>query len=422
MQLTYAKNECPHANEGTHLTSRMTSSNTTQTNSQQLVEYFHYGARFQLPEWYQVQESDLPEWRLAHFALIIPLPTGLANTPSQDEWIPGRFRGIKTIEVPARKKETDLFVKPTKLLDEDRDQPSYYYAPRAFHVDAHTHFRSPLRDSIGADAVDGGLVRSDCQKVTRETNNSVTFEASRYMFQPDITKDANSSGQQVPPPADSRQSKKVGRFLYLKDGDNDAAKVTLVCAEILNYCGPKLRNLSTDSHRRNQLPKFENQFLVLHVVAENCSSPMVEQISRSLHKPRNKVKYRIPESEYGDVFKSLLPNATRESSVTAQESTTWTGRTSLIQLYLQRVEMELLGEQFDPQNPNLKMAAGDFLRRSDNSPISANNRVFAVTTATPGREKFQLDSHFLQTTEEDRQNWTAHDTWSWFLANRADSV
>lgn len=402
------------------MTTRMTSSDTTHQDSDRSVEYFHYGAKFLLPNWYQVQESNLPEWRLAHFALIIPMPTGLVDTPPQGTWIPGRFRGIKTIEVPARKKETDLFLKPTALLDEERDEPAYFYAPRAFHVDAHTHFRAPLRDSIGADAVDGGLIRSDWQKVPRTANNDVTFEASRCMFQPDITQDANSSGQQVPPPQDPRQSEKEGHFLYLEDGDNNAAKVTLACAEILNYCGPKLRDLSTDINRQGQLPNFENQFLVLHVVAENCSSAMLEKISKSLHKPRNKVTYRIPESEYGDVLQSLLPNAAQESSVTAEESTTRTGKTSLIQLFLQRVEMELLGARYSPKNPKLKMAAGGFLHRSDKSPISASNRVFAVTTAIPGRDTFQLASRFRQTTAEERQNWTAHDTWGWFLANRAD--
>ena len=287
-------------------------------------------------------------------------------------------------------------------------------------MDAHTHFRAPLRDSIGADAVDGGLTRSNWQKEFGTGSTDVTFEASRCVFQPDITQDANSFGQQVPPPTDSRQCEKKGRFLYLKDGQNTAAKVSLVCAELLSYCGPKLRNLSTDSNQQSRLSKFENQFLVLHVVAENCSSALLEQISKSLHKPRNRVTYRIPESEYGEVFQTLLPEAQCESTMTAEESATYSGKTNLIQLWLSRVEMELLADHYDPRNPTIKMARGGFLQTSEKLPISANNRVFAVVTAIPGKNTFNLASRFWETTEEERQNWTAHDTWGWFLANRAD--
>ena len=103
---------------------------TATSNTTGSFEYFHFGAKFPLPDWYQVEESNLPEWRLTHFALIIPLPTGLISTLSPDNWIPGRFRGIKTIEIPACRKGTDLFFKPSRLSDEERDEPTLLRSTR----------------------------------------------------------------------------------------------------------------------------------------------------------------------------------------------------------------------------------------------------------------------------------------------------
>ena len=115
--------------------------NDVRTN----LAYDLQGAKFDLPADFEATKDELPEWRLAHFAVVVPLPVGAFDGADFTRWVPGRFRGIKSIQVPAFDEARGTYRNPETMERERKlDQPAWRYSPRVFHRGANVHFRSPL--------------------------------------------------------------------------------------------------------------------------------------------------------------------------------------------------------------------------------------------------------------------------------------
>ena len=101
---------------------------TEANNARNSNWYQIQGAEFHLPEGYVC--GSQPEWRLAHFAVVFPVPELPEAFDWPEAWVPGRFRGIKKIEFAERDEEGD-FVRQFW-----GNKVDYKYVPRVFHKSA----------------------------------------------------------------------------------------------------------------------------------------------------------------------------------------------------------------------------------------------------------------------------------------------
>lgn len=375
--------------------------------------YSFQGAKFPLPEGFKVARNDLPDWRLAHFAVILPVfPDALASLDTS-EWAPGRFRGIKSIEVPVWDAEADAYRRATEAPEHCLDQPTYHYSPRVFLKGAEGHFRTPLNESVGAravDAIDGSSLFS-----SSHTRHNVSVRVKRLLFRPDITSENNKQ-----PPADPRQTvRDCAQFVLVDDPEvleavehnvrdldhfkgralhNPHARVSLACVEHLQYTGPTLRSIDPETPDQQDHPDnpdrttFQNDFLVFHVVAEHCSSQALEAISKSLHRNRNK-----------------LPLLSEQHT----NHITELRKVSLLRWLLKQFDETVGGT-------GLSVAASGGLAWAQEKGGPTAGRPYTAITAIPARERLELPRRMQQPGEDDLGPWTVHDAWAWFLATRAD--
>ena len=366
--------------------------------------YSFQGAKFPLPDGFTVAREDLPDWRLAHFAVIMPVfPDALAGMDTTD-WAPGRFRGIKSIEVPVWDAEADAYRRATEAPAHCLDKEVYHYSPRVFLKGAEGHFRTPLNESVGAQAVDA--IGGSSLFSASHTRHNVSVEAKRLLFRPDITPENNKQ-----PPEDPRQvTRESAQFVLVDDPEvldaverhawnldhfkgralhNPHARVSLACVEHLQYTGPALRSIDAEAEDHTT---FRNDFLVFHVVAEHCSSAALEAISKSLHRNRNKVP--------------LLPQ---------QDAThiTEVRKVSLLRWLLKQFDETVGGT-------DLTVAASGGLARAQEKGGPTAGRHYTAITAIPASEHLELPRRMQQPGTDDLGPWTVHDAWAWFLATRAD--
>lgn len=381
-------------------TSQLTCENANDVSNHEA--YAFQGAKFPLPEDFEVARKDLPDWRLAHFAVIVPVfPDALAGLDETD-WVPGRFRGLKSIEVPVWDAETKTYRRATDI-PRRLDKAAYHYSPRVFLRGAKGHFRAPLNESVGAHAVDA--IKGCSLFSSSDTRHNVSIRARRLLFRPDITPENWKT-----PPEDPRQTTRDGaQFVLVDDPEvldaarnferfqgralhNPHARVSLACVEHLQYTGPSLRRMATEHTDNPSDTDFQNDFLVFHVVAEHCSSAALEAISKALHRNRNKV----PLLDQQD--------ATHITEVR---------KVSLLPWMLERFDEAVGGTDLEVAD------RGGLVRAEENDGPTAGQPYTAIT-AIPARERLELPRRMQQPGKEDLGPWTVHDGWAWFLATRAD--
>ncbi|OHF41042.1 hypothetical protein [Corynebacterium sp. HMSC074A01] len=377
--------------------------------------YSFQGTKFPLPDGFTVAREDLPDWRLAHFAVILPVFPGALTSMDDTEWAPGRFRGIKSIEVPVWDAEAAAYRRATDIPRHLLDKAAYHYTPRVFLKGAHSRFRSPLDESVGAEAVDAVGGASECSP--KHTRHKTSVCARRLLFRPDITPENGKT-----PPEDPRQKTRPGaEFVLVDDPEvlaavggstrnlerfqgralhNPHARISLACVEHLQYSGPGLRRIGTEDTEGTEgtantaNTAFQNDFLVFHVVAEHCSSAALEAISKSLFRSRNRVPL-LPE---------YTPNPTHITEVRKE---------NLLSLLLAR-----FGETIG--NTSLAFGNGGGLRWAQEKDGLTAGNPYTTITAIPAREGLELPQRMQQPGEQDLGPWTVHDAWAWFLATRAD--
>lgn len=269
------------------------SANSTNYNN----DFLRHGMPLVLDDSYDV--AELPDWRAAVFSIALPFParglppslTGERFIDLGPSWLPGRFRGIQTITTPIQ--VNGRFLAPDHGRDGD---DSYEYTPRTFHQPASARFKGPLSQTVGSHQVDqgipskGAVSRSVGAAVSGDnaTNQVDDVRCHRYMFDADTYKispagtNIREEGQPSHPTAKYRV-----RDGYTADHCSASApSVSLVCAEFLQYRGMVTHRFHADT-RTSETGELAHDFLVLHVVAENCDGPTLEKISQSLHRSRN---------------------------------------------------------------------------------------------------------------------------------------
>ncbi|MCG7258873.1 MULTISPECIES: DUF5133 domain-containing protein [unclassified Corynebacterium] len=373
---------------------------TEANNARNSNWYQIQGAEFHLPEGYVC--GSQPEWRLAHFAVVLPVPELPEAFDWPEAWVPGRFRGIKKIEFAERDEEGD-FVRQF-WGNNWGNKIDYKYVPRVFHKSAGSYFREPLASSMGASAVDavptfGG---DPAEWISDASTNPAKVVAHRLVFEPDLT----TEGKQWAPEMETYPL----RFA-LDDTGHPYATLKFVCAEYLQYSGPCLYDLES-----GEPSNFEQNFLVIHAVAENCSGKALEEVTASLTKPREKMTL-IAEGGDGEARQRELlqeltgsPLANNEASVCLLEAAVKVVEKQLFVGSETHIPWDLTkGGYF--KNPG----RGTKANRGRQSP-----KPYCVTMAIPGRTDIALPTPIADASEESGENWMLHDQWAWYFASRFD--
>lgn len=257
--------------------------------------YADPGVRVRLPSDYCT--TELPEWRAVLFSIALPfpadaLPTELAGQRLIDlaePWIPGRFPGIQSITLPdAPALDGGRYTTP----DRPADGPgSWSRSPRAFHNTACSRFRSPLQESVGAVGVDA-RTREDQAGDTDVRCFRRVFTADRYEgTDPDDGYAPVSPGQPETP-------QEKYEITLIPEAPGPAAEtaarpsVELLCTEFLQYRGDYAHAVPGDAHEQPPLIELAHDYLVLHVLVQNCPGELLETVSASLNRPRTAVHLR----------------------------------------------------------------------------------------------------------------------------------
>ncbi len=262
-------------------------------------DFLRHGMRLRLDDDYDV--AELPDWRAAVFSIALPFPArGLPPSLTDNRfidlgpsWLPGRFRGIQTITTPI--KINGRYVPPEYARD---GKTSYDYNPRTFHQSASARFKGPLAQTIGSRAVDEGIpakgaVSRSVGAVVSGGNHSAPADdvrCHRFMFDADTYKDSPAGTNFC---EDGQPSHPTAKYRVSDEGSDTSCQtatpsVSLVCAEFLQYRGMVTHRFHEDT-RLSEAGELAHDFLVLHVVAENCDGPTLEKISQALHRSRNAV-------------------------------------------------------------------------------------------------------------------------------------
>lgn len=394
------------------------------------LDFLCEGMRLRLDSTYDAEE--LPEWRAAIFSIVLPFPAqGLPPALTANRfidlgpsWLPGRFRGVQTMSSPI---EIDgRFVAP----DYARDGTASY-SPRSFHQAAGARFKGPLAQSVGSTAVDEGLPPK--RESSREAGSVVHEEESvgnaeevrchRFLFDADTYKAFNHDVRE-----DGQPEHATAKYRILQDdapSGVESPSVSLVCAEFLQYRG-MLTHRFHESTGLSEAGELAHDFLVLHVVAENCEGHTLERISQSLHRPRNRVSIEnwdeYTEDTSGRVsllsfFSDLavsainadLPQSSSEQSDQDVFSAIIEGGGRLSGAY----------DEDTVKNPTTRL-------RNSAEPIRVWRRLggskpLRTVCAVPGHNDVSFPEIFGSPVEDETWDWHALDMWAWELGSGADT-
>ncbi|MCJ7858369.1 hypothetical protein [Corynebacterium kalidii] len=184
--------------------------------------------------------------------------------------------------------------------DFDRDgATSYEYTPRTFHQSASARFKGPLAQTVGSSRVDQGIpskgaVSRGVGAVVADGNHAAQpddVRCHRYMFDADTYK-VSPAGTDIRD--DGQPSHPIAKYRIRGGGNDDSCRaadpsVSLVCAEFLQYRGMVTHRFHADTGA-SETGELAHDFLVLHVIAENCDGPTLEKVSQTLHRSRNVVE------------------------------------------------------------------------------------------------------------------------------------
>ncbi len=384
--------------------------------------YIKPGMRLRLPEDYAT--SELPDWRAALFTLILPFPvSGLPPTAMgqrfvdlPESWLPGRFRGIQTIETPVD--VNGIYRAPR--WERDREDV-YNHTPRAFHETATARFKGPLAESVGSNAVDRnvpGLFPSSCCAVD---DTSEDLRCHRYLFSADTYTTVSPRDGDIP--ADRQPTTPESAFNIKETTGSESsspshASVRLVCAEFLQYRGMMTHR---DENRENGTTypiagELAHDYLVLHVLAENCTSESLEHISQSLHRARHTIQARPCSDTANDYQKASLLDSFVADAVTALND----GRPDQDRFTASASKSGALSGGYTTVPSKI-----DVQRHPHERPVrlwrnGIGSRPVRVVCAVPGKT---LDAHseLLGSPFEDEVwQWCPEDLWGWILGSGAD--
>lgn len=274
----------------------------------QLRSYKEVGHDFLVPDAFEA--PILPEWRLATFSLILPIPeaAGFGEEPfdfAAHGWAYGRDKGVRIVENPGWDEQRQVFRKPDVRYNYYGE--SIVEGGRPHYNDARTRFMDPVDAAVGARSVDVDVVpgevaaadieefaheertkpRAMTQGVSRVERSLIdagwdpTIAAHHYVFPPErnVTFYSLVNYDHQVPWEDQVRGKR---------DSHGPATLRLLSAEVMQFHDLKLNTPS----------KVTSNFLVLNVVAENISSATLEFLSATLRRPRNTTQFYKVEGEY----------------------------------------------------------------------------------------------------------------------------
>lgn len=343
----------------------------------------HAGDTFALPTLQTDAETPTnPDWRLASFSVMLPLPDGSLTAQSSEQqkknfldpaglWVPGRYAGVRGFKY-----------KPGA------------HASYAHHAHATRRFRNGVNTSIASSVID--------LDGTTDLNASAWEGTSVYhrVDFPPVSDD--KSADECRECARKEMPQRAPRFEYALSPDGtrwSAGSVQLRCIELAQF-----------SDRLDPERPVASSFLILHLVGQNLSSQELETISRALARPRNKVLASDPQQSHDLVVDRRVP--LRETVAEASRLLEEGGLVPSFSLaqggYLQRRRAH---RTVDEEVSNAST-------RSTRSRRSA--RPMRVTCAIPWHDATELPPPEEFSTEHDANTWSVFDSWGWALSTGAD--
>lgn len=272
----------------------------------------------------------LPEWRLAYFSLVFPIPEGaqlsVDGAPfdfaadASTGWRYGRDKGVRTIENPEWDADQNLWRAPDVRMGYFGD--TIVEGGRPYYNDARNRFLDPISEAVGAASVDADLALTRDRLAPPER---ITFDHRDL----DKVRAANEARRNAAPaapvevPLDQsgwNPAISAHHFLFpavaneteysLVNYDTQVpwedqirgvrnshgpATLKLISAEVMQFHDLNLTNLA------NEVPepaRVVSEFLIINVAAENISSATLGFLSASLTKPRNSSQFYASDVDY----------------------------------------------------------------------------------------------------------------------------
>ncbi|WP_141756357.1 hypothetical protein [Micrococcus sp. HMSC067E09] len=268
-----------------------------------------------------------PEWRLATFSLVLPVPEGAVSTIDLlgQRWTPGRYTGVSQVDFPGHEAS-------------EAGQTPFMYS---IYPSASRRFGETVAAAMGAST------SSKDKPWEHDTAHHLLF-------------DPESAGT---------------AFSLLEPDGAGTARIFLRAAEFLRF--------EDSGHRRSHI----HDFLVLHVMATDCTSRTLEMVSQSLNRPRNHV--RTPQGEVSPltVFATAAVRALSEALT---------------------------------HDLGITVAAGGFLKAPGRSKSSLMARPTRVVMALPGTAVTTSPALLSGTRNDAQSTWLPAERWAWLLATGAD--
>lgn len=270
----------------------------------------------------------LPEWRLAYFSLVLPIPSaaGLASDgrpfdfATVDGWNYGRDKGIRTIENPQWDEARQVFCKP--LPREGYYGDLIVEGGRPRYNDARERFVDPLDAAMGAASVDVDIARSSPAAARQRRETFSHDDLAKVRAENQARRCAKQRWTSEVPLAEAGWDERIfahhfnftplrnETFFELVNYDQQLpwedqirgernshgpATLRLMSAEVMQFHDLNLTNLD------GAVPepaKINSDFLILNVAAENISSATLAFLSATLSRPRNSSQFYAHDGDY----------------------------------------------------------------------------------------------------------------------------
>lgn len=251
----------------------------------------------------------LPEWRLATFSLVLPIPAGAGLNKFDFGQVPGwrygRDKGVRTIENPQWNAEAQAFTKPVA-------RPAYFGSVRVEggrpdYNDARVRFPDPLDKAVGAASVDVDVDpiqgTATLDEIVRHEEVLQRIKDRKHQSQErqarDVTLAEAGWDERIYAHHFLFEEIRNETFYYLVNydeqvewedqirGERDShgpATLRLLSAEVMQFHDLDLTDLRHDVPKPAQVT---SDFLILNIAAENISSATLGFLSATLRKPRN---------------------------------------------------------------------------------------------------------------------------------------
>ena len=418
----------------------------------QLRSYADVGHDFEVPEAFEA--PILPEWRIASFSLILPIPQAAALSTHGEPfdfgavpgWQYGRDKGVRTIENPQWDTALRRFRKPT-------ERHGYYgdvivEGGRPHYNDARSRFMDPLDAAVGANSVDVDV------NFTTATSAGVIEEFDHKDLEKKRAENAarNRAGAPVLDVslAEAGWNERIfahrfefpkvrnETFFYLVNYDEQLpwedqrrgvrnshgpATLRFVSAEVMQFHDLNLTNLDASVP---EPARVTSDFLILNVVAENISSTTLGFLSASLAKPRNSTQFYRHDGDYDHSPPQLYP-LTKFANLAVAEIDKALGReTSMVVsrdgklVAAARSDEGPAGQTFTLPAPQRVVFAVPNPAKPEKAERLADTRSEGNNGSVPER----IDGPLTLTSGGSgsaSEGWAWHEQWAWQILTGADS-